>query len=422
MRMNHRLLSCAGRAISQHATIPRPRPDLTQLARGNIASISSPRSNTSSFKDCRHSSNTTTMAMNFGSDNWAGAHPTIAQSLVTHATGYAKPYSESELDAAVVERFKSVFEHDDLTVYFVATGTAANSLALNCLAKPGAVVFAHRESHVVVDECGAPEYLSGGQVRLAQVDGLNGKMDPAKLRTEVARYAAYDVHGGRPVAISVTNPTESGTVYSLEELNEISAIAKEYKLTLHMDGARFANALAHLAASPAEATWRRGVDILSFGATKNGCWCGEAVLFFNSSQQGRSEDFPYIRKRAAQLFSKSRFISAQLDAYLKDELWLQIAQHSNRLCKRLGEVFASAGVRLVQQPQANELFVILNQKHAAQLEAKEIVFLEWPTPSTVSIKPDEVVCRFVTSFATTDAQVEEVAAVLSFLGTPNGHI
>lgn len=353
--------------------------------------------------------------MNFGSDNWAGAHPKIMASLSAHATGFAKPYGESDLDASIEERLKNTFEHD-LSAFFVATGTAANSLALTSLTRPGGIVFAHRDAHIVVDECGAPEYLSGGQFRIVQVQGAGGKMDPKALRAQVSRIASYDVHGGRPVAISITNPTESGTVYSLSEIDAIAAIAKEYGLPLHMDGARFANGLVSLDCSPAEMTWKRGVDILSFGATKNGCWCGEAVLFFNAYQ---AKDFSFIRKRAAQLFSKTRFVSAQLEAYLKDDLWLEIARHSNAKCKELAAVFVEAnreGMRLVMQPQANELFVIMKETDAEMLGGKGVVFLRWPKEGMGGVEEGEVVGRFVTSFATRGVDVEGVRGVLEGRG------
>lgn len=349
--------------------------------------------------------------MNFGSDNWAGAHPRISSNLTAHASGFAKPYGESTLDASIETKLKSVFEKDDLSAWFVATGTAANSLALGAMARPGGIVFAQREAHVVVDECGAPEYLSGGQSRIVLVDGPDGKMDPVLLRKEVSRVSGYDVHGGRPLAVTVTNPTESGTVYSLKEIDAIVAVAREFGLWVHMDGARFANGLISEECTPAEMTWKRGVDVLSFGATKNGCWCAEAVVFFNT---GLDRDFPFLRKRAAQLFSKSRFVAAQLEAYLNEDLWLDIARHSNAMCKDLGEVFESAGrkgMKLVRRPQANELFVEMTEADADALEERGVVFLRWPGEAGEG----SVVGRFVCSFETTAESVVGVRRVLGEL-------
>ncbi|HVW56074.1 MAG TPA: low specificity L-threonine aldolase, partial [Rhizobiaceae bacterium] len=268
--------------------------------------------------------------MHFASDNWAGAHPRIAESLAAHASGFAPAYGASDLDRKVEEKFSEIFERE-VSVFFVATGTAANSLALTSVSRPGGVAFCHRESHVVEDEGGAPEYLSGG-TRLHPVDGALGRIDPDGLLAKMAHFDPEFVHSGQPVAVSITQSTEIGTVYSLDAIEKIGAICREKDLPLHMDGARFANALVSLGTTPAEMTWKRGVDLLSFGGTKNGCWCAEAIVVFDSS---RAREMPFIRKRAAQLFSKSRFIAAQFDAYFADDLWLDTARYSNAMAGRL---------------------------------------------------------------------------------------
>lgn len=352
--------------------------------------------------------------MYFASDNWAGVHPLIAASLSEQATGVAAPYGVSDLDKVVEQRFREIFECD-VAVFFVATGTAANSLALTSIAKPGGVVFAHREAHIVADECGAPEYLSG-QLRLVTVDGADGKIDPVQLRRQIQLVTDSGVHGGRPNAISVTQATEAGTVYSLAELDAIAAVAKEFSLPLHMDGARFANALASVSCSPAEMTWKRGVDMLSFGATKNGCWCAEAVVLFDVA---KAVDFTFIRKRAAQLFSKSRFISAQFDAYFRDGLWLELANKTNLMAGQLAKMFAQTkSTRLLRQPQSNEVFVIIKKQISSHIRARGAVFYDWPASSDLIIAEDELLCRFVTSFATTiedvntlDSLIQSAAAV-----------
>ncbi|RDW66843.1 hypothetical protein BP5796_09592 [Coleophoma crateriformis] len=346
--------------------------------------------------------------MYFASDNWAGVHPAISASLAEHGSGFAEAYGTSDLDSQVERRFSEIFERD-VAVFYVATGTAANSLALTSVAKPGGLVFAHRGAHIVVDECGAPEYLSG-QLRIATVEGTHGKIDPVQLRRQVERSAINDVHSGRPNAISVTQSTEAGTVYSLAELDAIAAVAKEFKLPLHMDGARFANGLVSLGCTPAEMTWKRGVDMLSFGATKNGCWCAEAVVFFDLS---KASDFAFIRKRAAQLFSKSRFISAQFDAYFRDGLWLDVARRTNAMAAMLAETFAgSDSARLTMKPQSNEVFVIINKKTIAALKAKGVFFYEWPTPPDLVVADHEELCRFVTSFATMADDVSRFHSIL----------
>jgi threonine aldolase len=346
--------------------------------------------------------------MNFGSDNYTGAHPVITASLAKHADGFASPYGESDFDCMIERRFSEVFERE-VAVFYVATGTAANSLSLTMLAKPGGVVFGHRDAHILVDECGAPEYLSG-QLRLAPVDGPDGKIDPAQLRRLIEHMGFDNVHGGRPNSISVTQATEAGTVYSLAELDAIAAVAAEYGLPLHMDGARFANALASLDCTPAEMTWKRGVDVLSFGGTKNGCWCAEAVIVFDKA---KARDFPFIRKRAAQLFSKSRFISAQFEAYLHDGLWLSLARHSNAMAKELaGKLASSQSARLIRTPQSNEIFVVLKKQVVSALKAEGVAFYEWPAPVELKLADDEELCRFVTSFSTTTEEVGRLCSLL----------
>ncbi|PVH94201.1 threonine aldolase [Periconia macrospinosa] len=345
--------------------------------------------------------------LHFASDNWAGAHPAITKSLATHASGYSKPYSDDELDKAVERRFGEIFERD-VAVFYVATGTAANSLALSLVGKPGGIVLAHREAHIVVDECGAPEFLSG-QLRIATVDGAEGKIDPGRLRKKVESMDG-DVHAGRANAISITQATEAGTVYSLEEIDAIAAIAKDFGLPLHMDGARFANALVSLKCTPAEMTWKRGIDMLSFGATKNGCWCAEAVVLFDKT---KASDFPYIRKRAAQLFSKSRFISAQFDAYFRDALWLELAHIANTIAADIASAITQTkSGRLIRKPQSNEVFVVFPKSLVASLNEKDVVFYEWPTPANFEIAKDEQLCRFVASFHTTREDVAELSKLL----------
>lgn len=348
--------------------------------------------------------------MFFASDNWAGAHPAIAASLVENAGGFASAYGTSEFDKAVERKFSEIFERD-VAVLFVGTGTAANSLSLASVAKPGGVAFAHREAHVIADECGAPEYLSGS-LRLAPIDGPTGKMNAENLHAGVSRFAPEIVHDGRPIAVSLTQATEAGTVYTLDEIAALAAVAKEFGLPVHMDGARFANALVALNTTPAEMTWKRGVDLLSFGGTKNGCWCAEAVVLFDPAG---ARDFGFIRKRAAQLFSKSRFIAAQFDAYFRDDLWLANARHANAMAARLASAFrASNTARLAWEPGANEVFAILSNKTIHAAKAAGAAFYEWHTPAALAgqVSRDEQLCRFVTSFATTEEEVTRLAELI----------
>ncbi|CAN7231870.1 low specificity L-threonine aldolase [Pararhizobium sp. LjRoot235] len=342
--------------------------------------------------------------MIFSSDNWAGAHPVIAESLVKAAGGFASAYGTSDLDKKVEKTLSDVFERD-VAVFFVATGTAANSLAFSSVNRPGGHIFCHREAHVNVDECGAPEFFSHGS-RLTPVDGPLGKVDPVRLEAEIKRFPPGFVHGGQPMAITMTQATEAGTVYSLDEIDTIAHIARKFKLPLHMDGARFANALVTLDVSPAEMTWKRGIDLLSFGGTKNGCWCAEALILFDTAMAGQMH---YLRKRSGQLFSKSRFIAAQFDAYLGGGLWLDLARHANGMANRLADgIDASTDARLAWPSGSNELFAILKKDAAKKLEEKGAVFYDWPVPHTLagSIAADEGLYRLVTSFATTNEDVE----------------
>ncbi|MEQ1938205.1 low specificity L-threonine aldolase [Mesorhizobium sp. CN5-321] len=347
--------------------------------------------------------------MFFASDNWAGAHPRIADSLSANAEGFAAAYGNGSLDKAVAERFNEIFERE-VSVFFVATGTAANSLAMASLTRPGGIVLAHREAHMIEDESGAPEYLTGG-ARVKPVDGALGRIEPALLDRAIRQPATRFPHGGQAVAVSITQSTESGTVYSLEEIEAIGAIARGHGLPFHMDGARFANALVSLGTTPAEMTWKRGVDVLSFGGTKNGCWCAEAVVFMDPKA---AKEFPFLRMRAGQLFSKSRFVAAQFDAYLKDGLWLETARHSNALAAQLAKAIEGSGLaRLGWKPQANEVFAVIRSEAAERLKKAGAVFYEWDAPAGLDLAADERLFRFVTSFATTQQDVDRFAELIA---------
>jgi len=349
--------------------------------------------------------------MFFASDNWAGAHPNIVAGLSAAAGGFATAYGDSALDQAVYRRFREIFERE-VAVFFVATGTAANALSLTTFNKPGGISFAHRESHVIEDECGAPEYFSGG-ARLHAVDGALGKIDPHNLERAIGRFAPEIVHWGRPMAVSITQSTEVGTIYGLKEIETISAIAKQHSVPLHMDGARFANALAALDTTPAEMTWKRGVDILSFGGTKNGCWCAEAIVLFDLD---RAKELTFLRKRAAQLFSKSRFVAAQFEAYFKDGQWLDTARHANAMAARLAAAIEdSAHAKLAWLPQANEVFAVIKKTEAERLQAAGAAFYDWHKPHGFDghIGEDELLYRFVTSFATSAEEVDRFGQLIA---------
>lgn len=347
--------------------------------------------------------------MNFSSDNWAGALPQVAEALVKHASGFATAYGQSDLDKRVEQLFNEIFERE-VAVFFVATGTAANSLSMALLNRPGGVIFAQTKAHMIEDEGGAVEFLTSG-ARLHGVEGEKGKIDPDNLERAIRLFPAEFVHHGQPMAVSITQSTEIGTVYSLEEIEKIGAVAKAHSLPLHMDGARFANALVSLGTTPAEMTWKRGVDVVSFGGTKNGCWCAEAVVVMDPA---RARDMPFIRKRSAQLFSKSRFIAAQFEAYLSNGLWLDTARHSNAMAQELAEVFrTSAHSRIAWMPDANEVFPIIRDPQAKRLMDAGVNFYDWNPPAGLALEPDEKLCRFVTSFATRKEDIEAIRSIMS---------
>ena len=229
---------------------------------------------------------------------------------------------------------------------------------------------------------------------------------PGLLARELKRFPPDFVHAGQPMAVSITQATEAGTLYSLDDIAAVSKVAKAHGLPLHMDGARFANALVALDCTPAEMTWKAGVDALSLGGTKNGCWCAEALVFFDPQA---ARDLPFIRKRAAQLFSKTRFIAAQFEAYLENGLWLETASHANAMAARLASAIDASGqMRLAWQPQANEVFAIVDKEKMERLQAAGAVFYPWNPPHGFedSIGEGETLTRLVTSFATTADEVE----------------
>ncbi len=340
--------------------------------------------------------------MIFSSDNWAGAHPAISDALMAAAGGYAPAYGASEIDQRVAARFSQIFERE-VAVFFVSTGTAANSLAMAAVNRPGGHVFCHREAHVAVDECSAPQFFAHGS-RLTDIEGRLGRMDTAALEATIGSVASGRAAGGQPMAVTITQATESGTVYGLDDIAAIGEICGRFGLPLHMDGARFANALVSLATTPAEMTWKRGVTHLSFGGTKNGCWCAEALIVFDPA---KARDLPFIHKQSAQVISKSRFVSAQFDAYFKDDLWLTLAGRANASARRLAEgIRQSRTARLAWEPEANEVFAILPTATAAELRSKGAAFYEWPIPADLALGDGADLYRFVTSFATSDAEVD----------------
>ena len=305
--------------------------------------------------------------MRFFSDNAAPAHPAVLEAMVAANrldTAYDGDAWSKRLDAA----FSDLFERD-VRALWVSTGTAANSLALAALCPPFGGVICHRDAHIQVDECGAPEFFTGG-AKLLLAEGAGAKLTPAAVEA-VAGAIRPDVHQVQPRALSITNATEHGLVYRPEEVAALGAVARARALGFHMDGARFANAVAHLGCAPADLTWRAGVDALSFGFVKNGGMSAEALIFFRPEL---AEDTLYRRKRAGHLSSKGRYLAAQLLAMLEGGLWLELAGRANAGAALLAE---AADARLVHPVEANEVFLRLSAAEAARLRALGFDFYDW---------------------------------------------
>jgi len=340
--------------------------------------------------------------MNFISDNVYGAAPEILAAVARANEGTAASYGEDEWTARVVARLSEIFERE-VAAFPVATGTAANALAIATLVPPYGAVFCHEESHLVLDECGAPEFFTGG-ARLVPLAGEHGKISPETIAAALARYQG-GVHSPKPSAISITQATERGTIYRPAEIARIGGLARRQGLSLHMDGARFANALVHAGCSPAELTWKSGVDVLSFGATKNGALCAEAVVFFKPEM---ARDFEYRRKRGGHLLSKMRFVSIQLEAYLEQDRWLRQARRANALAQRMADGLRGLdGIEIVHPVEANEIFVRMPKRIVIRLRQAGAQFYEW-----IDEGSEHTLVRLVLSFLTPESDLENFLALL----------
>ena len=341
--------------------------------------------------------------MNFASDNTAPASPEILAALTAASEGAVASYGADPITARVRDKMDAVFGRPVLT-YPVATGTAANALALATIVRPYGAVICAEEAHIATDECGAPEFYMGG-AKLVTLPSQDGKITPGQVDAVMARAIDGGVHHVLPEAVSITQATEWGTVYTAEEIAALSAACRRHRLKLHMDGARFGNALAHLECAPAAITWQAGVDVLSFGATKNGALAAEAVVFFDAAV---AEGFERRRKRAGQLWSKMRFLSAQLDAYLEGELWRRNAAHANRMAQALAAALgALPDVSVIRPVQANEVFAAMPDAVIEALQQGGAHFYRWIDLPGV---PHPVV-RFVTAFSTMPAEIDAFAAL-----------
>ncbi|MDO5706708.1 MAG: beta-eliminating lyase-related protein [Paracoccus sp. (in: a-proteobacteria)] len=338
--------------------------------------------------------------MNFGSDNWSGVHPAIWDAMGRANTGLVPAYGRDDLTAAAVAAVRATFDAPQAEVFFVGTGTGANALALSQICPPWGRIFCHESAHIETSESGAPGHLSGGAV-LALVPGADGRITPDALRDRLACYPQLDEHDGLNAVLSITNASECGRVYGPADVAALTAVARGVGMLTHMDGARFANAVAASGASPADLTWRAGVDVLSLGGTKNGCMAVEAVVIFDPA---RAAGFRFRRMRAGHLWSKHRFLAAQMLAWLDGGLWLDLAGHANRMAADLAQ-----GLDTIWPVEANEVFLRLPRSRIASLRASGLRAADWDMPGDDA---DHAAIRLVTSWATTPEDVTAFRALL----------
>lgn len=331
----------------------------------------------------------------FRSDNTHGASPEITAALARVAMGNKTSYGNDEITERVRGRVRELFE-TVCDVLPVSTGTAANALSIAAMTPPWGGVFCHDDAHVHRDEMGAPEFFSGG-AKLFPIEGENGKLDPIALARTIDDIAC-EGRTAKPAVVSLTQATEAGTIYSIDELRALCEVAHERGCRVHVDGARFANAFVSTNASPADMTWRAGVDVLVFGATKNGALAAELIVMFDRSL---APEMLTRWHRAGHRLSKMRFLSAQFDAYFENDLWLRNARHANAMARRLG---AGAG-ELLRPVEANVVFARLSRQAIASLQEQGFLFYDWPLFGEGAV-------RFVCGFSTTEAEVDALLRAL----------
>ncbi len=347
--------------------------------------------------------------MNFRSDNTAGASEKVLAALIAANGGPQIAYGNDEIAGRVEKALREVFERD-LSMFLVASGTAANSLALACVTPPWGAVLCHEESHIAKDECGAPEFFSSG-AKLVELPGIGCKLNPETVARQLARMPVGSVHASQAAALSISQATECGMIYTPDEIAALANIAHARKLQFHMDGARFTNALVTLGCTPAEMTWKAGVDVLTFGATKNGCLAAEAVIFFDKA---KAAEMPMRRKRSGHTLSKGRLLSAQMEAYLEGGHWLDLAKRANDAAEKLEQALLSMpGVRIGWKRQANEVFPVIPDAVHKKLVAAKAIYHPWSPawlPPDAMPRAGETLYRFVASFRTSRAEIEALAA------------
>lgn len=350
--------------------------------------------------------------MQFGSDNQVGASLQVLEKLQEANSGFTHGYGDDLWCNRAKEALKELF-NCDLKVFFVATGTAANALALSCLACPWETILCHHQAHILHDESSAPEFFSNG-ARLIPLSNRAGKLKRYHLERFFSTLSHDPPHTPRAAALSITQANEAGLIYTSEQITSLCSCAHDHDVLVHMDGARFANSISALGCSPADVTWKSGVDVLSLGATKCGALAAEAVIFFPPDL---AATFTHRRKRSGHLISKGRLFGAQFVGWLQDNHWLELAGHANIQARRLAEHLSVSSVVSLQWPcEANELFITIPMELADSLRQAGAEFYEWPTyalPEETILASDETFVRLVTSFMTTDDHIAQFCNLIA---------
>ena len=346
--------------------------------------------------------------MIFASDNAGPAHPSVLDALVKANDGYLSGYGAEQAMADVQSQIREIFEAPEAAVFLVATGTAANSILLATMANPWDTIFCSPVAHIHEDECNAPEFYSGAKLTLVPAE--NAKITPDALYTSMAAEQSRGVHGPQRGPVSLTQLTEKGTLYTIDELKALTKIAHDFDSQVHMDGARFTNALVALGCTPAEMTWKAGIDTVSFGGTKNGLMGVEACVIFDPKQ---AWEFELRRKRGGHLFSKHRYLSAQMQAYLADDLWLTLAKSANANCAKLTEgLRAHNRTELVYQPQGNMIFARYPRADHKRLIDAGAYYYIWDGDAEKGDPTEPLMARLVCDWSMTDQAIQDFLTVL----------
>ena len=343
--------------------------------------------------------------MFFASDNGGPVHPAIMDALNAANVGYTMPYGAEAQMEAVRTALRQTFEAPEAAIYLLTSGTAANALILATLAEPFETIFCTGEAHVFGDECSAPEFYTGG-AKLTPVASRAGKMQADALAAALGPKGERDVHGGRPGALSLTNLSEAGTLYTPGEIAALTGLARARNLPTHLDGARLANALVASGASPAEMTWKAGIDAVSFGASKNGAMALEAVIFFAPEL---AREFELRRMRGGHLLSKHRYLSAQMAAYLQDDLWLDLAGAANAANARLVEgLRATDGVEILQAPEGNITFTRFSRARHQRLHQAGAQYYVMDGPLNTGDPAELLTARLVCGWSTSRQSIDQL--------------